>query len=106
MPAWIVAEDESGVTIAVQAVPRARRGEIADVHGEALRVRVAAPPVEGAANEALTAFLAERLRVRRREISLVSGERSRRKLVRIRGLDAGEVEARLLAATPRRSGGA
>ena len=58
MPAWIVAQDREGVTIAVQVVPRARRSEVAGPQGERLKVRVAAPPVEGAANEALLAFLA------------------------------------------------
>lgn len=95
MPAWIVAEDEGGVTIAVQVVPRARRSEVAGPQGDRLKVRVAAPPVEGAANEALLAFLAQALGLRKRDLELVAGERGRRKLVRIRGLDAAAVAARL-----------
>jgi len=95
--AWIVAEDGQGVTIAVQVIPRARRAEVAGEHGDALKVRVPAPPVEGAANEALIAFLAQALGVRRRDISLLSGEHARRKLVRIQGLDGRTVEARLLS---------
>lgn len=93
---WIVAEDQTGVTIAVQVLPRARRSEVVGLHGDALKVRVAAPPAEGAANEALIALLAAGLGIRKREISLVSGERSRRKLVRIEGLDGARVAARLL----------
>jgi uncharacterized protein (TIGR00251 family) len=65
------------------------------VHGDALRVRLAAPPVDGAANEALTRFLAERLRVPRSAVRLVSGETSRTKLVDVDGLDPGELSARL-----------
>jgi uncharacterized protein (TIGR00251 family) len=95
LPAWIVAEDEGGVTIAVQVVPRARRSEVAGPQGDRLKVRVAAPPVEGAANEALLAFLAQALGLRKRDLELVAGERGRRKLVRIRGLDAAAVAARL-----------
>lgn len=96
MAEWIVAEDAEGVTIALHVIPRARRSEVTGLHGAALKVRLAAPPVEGAANEALVAFLAGALGVRRREVRLVSGERSRRKLVRIDGVNAATVSARLL----------
>jgi len=95
MEPWITAEDRAGVTIAVQVVPRARKSEVVGPQGDALKVRVAAPPVEGAANEALIAFLAEALGLRRRDLSLCSGERSRRKLVRVQGMDAAGVTARL-----------
>jgi len=95
MPGWIVSEDAAGVTIAVQVVPRASRNEVTGVQGGLLKVRLTAPPVEGAANEALLAFLAEALGLRRRDLELASGERARRKLVRIRGLDAAAVRERL-----------
>ncbi len=97
MPAWIVAEDGEGVTIAVQVVPRASRNEVSGAQGDLLKVRVTAPPVEGAANEALLEFLAHALGLRKREVSLASGEHARRKLVRIHGLDAQTVAARLIA---------
>jgi len=100
VPSWVVSEDEAGVTIAVQVVPRASRNQVAGVQGDQLKVRVTAPPVEGAANEALLGFLAAALGVRRRDLQLVAGERARRKLVRVRGLDAATVEARLQAGTP------
>lgn len=95
MPGWIVSEDEGGVTIAVQVVPRASRNEVAGAQGDLLKVRITAPPVEGAANAALLAFLADALGVRKRDVELASGEHARRKLVRIRGLDAATVQARL-----------
>ena len=95
MASWIVAEDTGGVTIAVQVIPRAHRGEVAGAIGDALKVRVAAPPVEGAANEALVAFLASALGTRKRDISVVSGAHSRRKLVHIAGLNAQQVAERL-----------
>ncbi len=96
MASWIVSQDSGGVSIAVQVIPRAHKSEIVGLHGDALKVRLAAPPVEGAANEALVAYLAGRLGLRRREVSLVSGEHSRRKVVRIHGLSADQVAAQLL----------
>jgi uncharacterized protein (TIGR00251 family) len=65
-----------------------------------LRVRLAAPPVEGRANEALVRFLAARLRLPKRQIQIVSGETSRTKVVSIEGLTPAEVTARL---TPSRT---
>ena len=59
-------------------------------------MRLAAPPVDGAANEALIAFLSEALDVPRRDLTLVSGERSRDKRVRVEGLDQGTALTRLL----------
>jgi hypothetical protein len=63
----------------------ARRTEVAGLHGEALKVRLAAPATEGRANEALVAFLARRFGVPRRDVTLVSGEKSRDKRVEVRG---------------------
>lgn len=96
MADWIVAEDQAGVTVTVHVISRARRSQVAGVQGDALRVRIAAPPVEGAANEALIAYLAAALGVRRRDVRLLSGERGRRKRVRIEGLSAQTLAARLL----------
>jgi uncharacterized protein (TIGR00251 family) len=85
----------SSIRIAVHVQPRAKRTEIAGVRDGAIRVRVAAPPVDQAANEALLEFLAGKLRVRRREVRLVAGATSRRKVLEIDGLTAGQVQARL-----------
>jgi uncharacterized protein (TIGR00251 family) len=63
--------------------PGAKRTSVAGLHGESLRVRVAAPALEGRANEALVAFIAERLGVGRRDIVIASGEHSREKRVRV-----------------------
>jgi len=84
-----------GVTLAVRVTPRARKNEIAGVAGEALKVKLAAPPVEGAANAALCAFLAEQLGVRKSAVTLVAGQASRQKVVRVEGVTADEVQARL-----------
>ncbi len=85
----------SSIRIAIYVQPRAKRTEIAGVLGGAIRVRVAAPPVDQAANEALLEFLARRLRVRRREVRLVAGAPSRRKVLEIDGLPAAQVQALL-----------
>ncbi|HWO89597.1 MAG TPA: DUF167 domain-containing protein [Gemmatimonadales bacterium] len=73
--------------IVVHVQPRARRSEFAGRHGDALKVRLAAPPVDGEANEELVRFLAERLRVAKSNVEIVSGASSRRKVVAIRGGD-------------------
>jgi len=69
--------------ISVHAQPGARRTEVSGLHGGALKVRVQARPVEGAANAALLAFFAEAFGVPRRQVELVSGDTSREKRVRI-----------------------
>lgn len=81
--------------MAVRVVARARRTAIAGVRGDALLVRLAAAPVDGAANDALVAFLAEALNCHRRDISLVSGHASRNKRVAIAGLTEVALAARL-----------
>lgn len=84
-----------GVRIAVQVQTRASRTELAGLHGEALKIRLAAPPVDGAANEALIRFLAETLGVPRAAVAISSGQSGRRKSVMVSGLGLAEV-ARLL----------
>jgi uncharacterized protein len=79
----------------VRVTPRARRDVIAGYRDDMLLVRLAAPPVEGAANEALAALLAEALDVPRRNIDIVAGARSRQKRVAVRGWPADELNRRL-----------
>jgi len=88
-------ERGGGVEFAVRVVPRAKRNEIAGERNGALCVRVSAPPVGGAANAALCAFLAELLGVRRSAVSIVAGERSRAKRVLVLGLSHDEVQCKL-----------
>jgi uncharacterized protein len=78
--------------------PGAARAEIVGRHGEAWKVRVPAAPERGRANEAVVALLAATLSVDRRAVTLVSGHASRDKIVELTGLDAAEVERRLLTA--------
>ena len=72
----------------VWVIPRAKKTGLAGTREGAVVIRVAAPPVEGAANEALLRFLAEHLGVPRRAVRIVNGQSSRRKRVEIAGLDA------------------
>jgi uncharacterized protein (TIGR00251 family) len=76
-------------------IPRARTDAIAGTREGALLVRLTAPPVEGAANDALIAFLADRLRVPRRAVRIVGGGRGRQKRVAVSGVTAPQAIARL-----------
>lgn len=73
--------------VVVHVQPRARRTEVAGLHGDAVKVRLAAPPVDGAANEELVRFVAERLGVARSAVRVVAGATSRRKIVEVDGVD-------------------
>jgi uncharacterized protein (TIGR00251 family) len=85
----------NGVTIAVRVIPRAARTKIDGVRNGALLVRLGAPPVDGAANDALIEVLADLLECPRRQVSLVSGQTSRDKRILITGLSADFVRTRL-----------
>ncbi len=88
---WPIKSVPGGVTFAVQVTPRARRNEIVGVQGQALKIKLAAPPVEGAANVALCAFLAQQLGVRKSAVTLMAGQSSRHKVVRVEGVTVDEV---------------
>ena len=92
-----ISSAEGGAAFPVRVVPRASKNEISGRQGEAIKIRLAAPPVEGAANEALIDFLAEILEVRKRQIEILSGHASRVKIVCVVGLMPREIEARLNA---------
>ena len=79
----------------IRVIPRAGRSGFAGLRDGALLVKLAAAPVDGAANAELIALLAKTLKVPKRDISLVSGERSRTKRIRIAGMDRDQVIARL-----------
>lgn len=79
----------------VHVQPGASRTDIAGLHGDALKIRLQAPPVDGKANEALCAFLAAEFGVRRQDVSLLSGDSNRRKRIIIRR--APEVPARIIS---------
>ncbi len=86
---------DGAVVVHVHVQPGAGRGAIVGRHGDSLKIRVAAPPVEGRANDAAGALLAEALEVKAKDVELVSGARSRMKRFRVQGLNAEEVEIQL-----------
>jgi uncharacterized protein (TIGR00251 family) len=86
---------DGAVRFAVRVQPRSSRVGVGGLHGGALKVRVHAPPVDGAANDAVIAVLSAALGAARRAIRIVSGESSRSKVVEVLGLTEGELRARL-----------
>jgi len=87
---------DQSVVIAVHVQPRAARTEIVGMHGDAVKIRLKAPPVDGAANDELVRLLAARLGIGRRDVDIVGGGTTRSKWVRVRTpLSAGEIVRRL-----------
>jgi uncharacterized protein (TIGR00251 family) len=86
-------EVPGGVRITVRLSPKAARDKVLGVHGEALKIAITAPPVEGKANRHLIRFLAKRLGVAQGALSIVSGELSREKVIEAAGVRAAEAEA-------------
>jgi uncharacterized protein (TIGR00251 family) len=78
-------ENKDGVTITVRVIPRASRSEVVGEYGEALKIKLASPPVDGAANEELVKLLSKRLDVPRSDIEIVAGHTSKLKRLLIRG---------------------
>jgi uncharacterized protein (TIGR00251 family) len=91
----VIADDADGAIVALKIIPRAGRTKLAGVRDNALLVRLAAAPVEGAANAALLAFLSDQLQIPRARLEIVTGEKSRSKRVKVRGMSAATVAARL-----------
>jgi uncharacterized protein len=86
---------EPTTRLRIRVSPGARRTELVGRQGEGWKVRVAAPPERGRANDAVLKLLAERLRIAPAELTLVSGARARDKVVELRGLGADEADRRL-----------
>lgn len=84
----------------MHVVPRARTTAVAGTHGDAVKIRVAAPPVDGAANAELVRFLAARLNVPAARVAIVGGAGGRRKTVAVEGMDADKIQRTLLARAP------
>lgn len=91
---WLVADD-AGVTLRLHIQPGAKKTEVVGLHGAALKIRLAAPPVDGKANACLLAFVADRLGVAKAAVSLLSGDSSRAKRVRVAGVEPALVSERL-----------
>ena len=88
----------AGATFAVKVQPRARKNAITGELGDALKLALTAPPVEGKANDACIEFLSDLLNVPRSSVTIVAGQSSRNKVIRVAGLTPREIEERLRAA--------
>jgi uncharacterized protein (TIGR00251 family) len=90
-----IRDTPQGATFAVRVQPRARRNAIVGEVGDALKISLTSPPIEGRANEACVEFLAEFLKVPRSSVTIAAGEASRNKVIRIAGMSADEVRRRI-----------
>jgi uncharacterized protein (TIGR00251 family) len=88
----------NGVSLAVKVQPRASRDEIGEASGDELKIKVIAPPVDSAANEALLRLLSEALRCPRSAVQMLRGNTSRHKVIFIQGMDPETVMAKLVRA--------
>jgi len=85
----------SGATFAVKVHPRARQNAITGQLGDAIKLSLTAPPIEGRANEACIEFLANLLKLPRSSVTIASGHSSRRKVIRVVGLSTEEIRRRI-----------
>jgi uncharacterized protein (TIGR00251 family) len=86
-------EEDGVITFQVRVGPRASRSEIAGEHDGALRIRVTAPPVDGAANEEVIRLLARALAVTRSAVEIVSGQTSKTKRIKVRGANPTDLQS-------------
>jgi uncharacterized protein len=100
MHASIVQDTKDGAILTVHIQPKASMTECVGIHGNAIKIRVAAPPVDGAANEELIQFLARTLALPLAAVHIESGTGGRHKRVRLRGVMAERVIARLMQKGP------
>ncbi len=91
----LIRETTEGITFALRVLPRSSRCELAGIQGDAVKLKITAPPVEGLANEECIRFLSKTLQVPKTSIRIVGGERSRNKTIHIAGLTRGELEAKI-----------
>ncbi len=95
MSDWSITEAQGSVTFAVRVMPRSSRNQIVGVEDGALKIKLTAPPVEGAANAALIEVIAEWLGVRRSAVAIISGDKARNKLVRVQGVTTEQITQRV-----------
>ena len=87
----------AGATFQVKVHPRARKNAVTGVLGDALKLALTAPPIEGRANDACIEYIAKFLNLPRSSVTIAAGESSRQKLIRVAGVPAAQVEAKLRA---------
>ena len=89
MSDWLRVAADGRLTLTLHIQPGAKKTEVAGEHGDALKIRLATPPVDGKANAALLEFIADRLGVGKSAVTLKSGQTSRRKVVEVAGASVG-----------------
>lgn len=92
MSDWLRQAADGRITLTLHIQPGAKKTEFAGLHGDALKIRLAAPPVDGKANEALIRFIADSLKLPKSGVSLKSGQASRRKVLEIAGTTLAAVD--------------
>ena len=97
MPPPFLKKTAGGILLSVKLQPRASKNEIGELLGDELKIKVTAPPVDSAANEALIELLAEKLHCARGRIEIIRGQTSRHKSVLLRGFKAEEVAVKIFA---------
>lgn len=93
MSEWFRQAGDGRITLTLHIQPGAKKTEFAGLHGDALKIRLAAPPVDGKANEALVRFLADVLDLPKSAVTLKSGQTSRRKVLEVTGSDSARISA-------------
>ena len=88
MSEWLRIAADGRITLTLHIQPGAKKTEFAGLHGDALKIRLAAPPVDGKANDALIKFVAETLKLPKSAVNLKSGQTSRRKVLEVSGAEA------------------
>ena len=96
MPAWFLEKSPTEIILNLHIQPNAKKSGVAGEFGDSLKIRLAAPPVDGKANAALIAFLSRELNLPKSAFEIVSGETSRQKRLKIAG-DVAEIKHRLLS---------
>lgn len=95
LPVWLSEKDQD-IVLRLHAQPGAKRTSVVGLYGDKLKIAVATPPVDGKANQAIIAFLAKTLGISKSKLTLISGETSREKRIRIQGITANECVTKLL----------
>ncbi|HBH86982.1 MAG TPA: YggU family protein [Syntrophaceae bacterium] len=86
-------ETGNGVIFHIHVVPKSAKNECAGIQGDAIKLKITAPPVEGQANDACIRFLSDLLSVKKNQVTIISGHKSRKKTVAIQGKGKKEIEA-------------
>jgi uncharacterized protein (TIGR00251 family) len=92
--------EQAAITLKVHLLPRASQEGIVGMHGDAIKIKVTAPPLNGKANKALTRFIAKKLNISSSQVEIIAGQRSREKLLRITGISRAAVEKALGISLP------